>query len=147
MTAFPHCIKMPLDFLHTFSKCSFHESVESRVMTKNLVDFVTSISDPSTFRGLLLDQLRLLVNITQCVLSWLSFSPFVVHHWLMLTRLFCVTSLKVSASKPCLSVDCFGVVTTDTSARSSANPCRSLGILFLVISSYSLLTRFHKNGY
>ena len=63
-------------------------------------------------------------------LSWLSFCPFVVHHWLMLTRLFCVTSLKVSAPKRCFPVYCFGVVATDTSARSSANP-----ILFLVKSS------------
>ena len=37
-------------------------------MPKNLVDFFTAISAPSTFRGLLIDQLRLLVNITQCVL-------------------------------------------------------------------------------
>ena len=113
---------------------------------KNCVDFCTSISMPSTLRGLLNDQFLLLVNMTQWVLRWLSLSPLFLHHRLILFRLFCVTSLKVSASYPCLPLVCLGAVTIDTSAKSSANPCRSLGILFLVYSSNSLTTRFHRKG-
>ena len=52
----------------------------------------------------------------------------------------------MSASYPCLPLVCLGAVTIDTSAKSSANPCRSLGILFLVYSSNSLTTRFHRKG-
>ena len=107
---FPALHKNASGFLYTFSKCSFDKSFESRVMPKNFVDFFTSISAPTTFRGLLNDQFPLLVNITKCVLSWLSFSPFIVHHWLMLTRFFCVTSLKVSASKSCLPLGFLCVV-------------------------------------
>ena len=101
---------------------------------------------PSTLRGLLNDQFLLLVNMTQWVLRWLSLSPLFLHHRLILFRLFCDTSLKVSASYPCLPLVCLGAVTIDTSAKSSANPCRSLGILFLVCSSNSLTTRFHRKG-
>ena len=122
--------------------CSFHDSFESRMIPKNFVDFCTSISMPSTLRGLLNDQFLLLVNITQWVLRWLSLSPLFLHHRLILFRLFfCDTSLKVSASYPCLPLVCLGAVTIDTSAKSSANPCRSLGILFLVYSSNSLTTK------
>ena len=39
-----------------------------------------------------------------------------------------------------------GAVTTNTSVRSSANLCRSLGILFLVYSINSLTTRFDRKG-
>ena len=101
---------------------------------------------PFTLRGLLNDQFILLVNMTQWVLRWLSLSPLFLHHRLMLFRLFCVTSLKVSASYLCLPLVCLGAVTIDTSTRLSANPCRSLGILFLVYSSNSLTTRFHRKG-
>ena len=46
-------------------------------------------------------------------------------------RLFCVTSLKVSEPNPLLFVPAgfLGAVTTVTRAISSAEPCRSLGIL------------------
>ena len=90
---------------------------------------------PSTLRGLLNDQLLLLVNMTQWVLRWLSLSLLFLHHRLIIFRLFCDTSLKVSASYHCLPLVCLGAVTIDTSAKSSANPCRSLGILLLVYSS------------
>ena len=125
-TAFLHFIKMPLAFLHTFSMCSFHD----RMIPKNFVDFCTSISMPSTLRGLLNDQFLLLVNMTQWVLRWLSLSTLFPHHRLILFRLFCDTSLKVSASYPCLPLACLGAVTIDTCAKSSANPCRSLGSYF-----------------
>ena len=120
--------------------CLFHDSFESRMIPKNFVDFCTSISMPSTLRGLLNDQ------FLQRVLRWLSLSPLFLHHRLILFRLFCDTSLKVSASYPCLPLVCLGAVTIHTSAKSSANPCRSLGILFLVYSSNSLTTRFHRKG-
>ena len=135
---------MPLAFLHTFSMCSFHDSFESRMIPYNFVDFCTFISMPSTLRGLLNDQFLLLVNMTQWVLRWLSLSPLFLHHRLILFRLFCDTSLKVSASYPCLPLVCLGAVTINTSARSSVIPCRSLRILFLVYSRNSLTTRFHR---
>ena len=78
-TAFLHCIKMPLAFLYTFSMCSFHDSFESRMLPKKFVDFCTSISMPSTLRGLLNDQFLLLVNLTQWVLRWLSLSPLLIY--------------------------------------------------------------------
>ena len=147
-TAFLRCIKMPLAFLHTFSMCSFHDSFESRMIPKNFVDVCTSSSSsmPSTLRGLLSYQFLLLVNMTQWVLRWLSLSPLFLHHRLILFRLFCDTSLKVLASYPYLPLVCLGAVTIVTSAKSFANPCRSLGILFLVYSSNSLTTRFHRKG-
>ena len=101
---------------------------------------------PSTLRGLLNDQFLLLVNMTQWVLRWLSLSPLFLHHRLILFRLFCDTSLKVSASYPCLPLVCLGAVTINTSARSSVIPCRSLRILFLVYSRNSLTTRFDRKG-
>ena len=79
-------------------------------------------------------------------MRWLSLNPLCLHHRLILFKLFCDTSLKVSAAYPCLPLVCLGAVTIDTGAKSSANPCRSLGILSLVYSSNSLTTRFHMKG-
>ena len=119
--------------------CLFHDSFESRMIPKNFEDFCTSISMPSTLRGLLNDQFLLLVNMTQWVLRWLSLSPLFLHHRFILFRLFCVTSLKFSASNPCLPLVCLGAVTIDTSAKSSANPCRSLGNRNLISGVLKLL--------
>ena len=117
-------------------------------MPRNFVEDLTSISVPSTFRGLLRDQFLLFVNMTTWVFSWLSFRPWVLHHWLILFRLLWVTSRKVSESKPWeqLPGGFLGLITIDTSAMSSANPWRSHGIISLVNSNNSFITRFHRNG-
>ena len=50
-TALLHCIKMPLDFLRTFSICSVQKNFESSVMPIKFVNFCTPISAPSTLTG------------------------------------------------------------------------------------------------
>ena len=73
------------------------------------------------------------MNMTQCDFKQKSLRPLFFHQALMEFRLFCVTSRRVSGSKPCRLFGSLGAVTTETSAMSSANPSRSLGNVSLIM--------------
>ena len=135
-TAFLHCIRMLLAFLHWLIICSFQVSLLTRATPKNLVDDFSSFMSLSIIKGTKIFHFLFQVNITEWVFMALILRPL---------RLFCVISLKVSASKPPFPLD-DGDSRVALSDRSSANPCMSHGILFLVQLRRLSTTRFQING-
>ena len=119
-TAFLHCIRMPLAFLHWLIICSFQVSLLSRVTPKNLVNDFISIMSLSIFRRNGKFPFPLPSEHNRVSFQALIFRPFSLHHSSMELRLFCVISLRVSASKPPFPFDDDSRVAR--SDRSSANP-------------------------
>ena len=97
-TALLHCIKMPLDFLHTL--CLFQESLESRVIPRSFADFYIFISASSTLIGLLRDHFLLFGKYYAFCFELTEFMPTLLALLVDSGQTFLchLASLKVSAS-------------------------------------------------